>query len=350
MLIASYLTREILRPFILICGILLLLMVSYSALGYLADAASSLISPRLLVMLILAKTMAAFELFLPLALYITLLLGLGKLYSEQEISALQAAGMNIFGLVRAFLPLILIISVLTALVSLYVRPWAYDLRYTAKNQAEDTYDFDRLESGYFYENEESGRVYFVEQIDDTAIALKNDIFVYELKPDYTRVIYSKQAYHVVANQGEPPIMVFLDGTAYRLQVDDVDTVLNFDRLTILPEEDEVVPEEFKRKAAPSALLARSTLPPEVAEFQWRMTSPLKAFLMALIAIFLAKTGPRQGRYGKLIIGILLFFIVHSGNLIIKTWIEQGKLNPVPGMWSGVIALLLLTVVFSRRYA
>ena len=69
-------------------------MVSYSALGYLADAASSLIPAQLLAILILAKTVAAFELFLPLALYITLLLGLGKLYSDQEISALQASGMS----------------------------------------------------------------------------------------------------------------------------------------------------------------------------------------------------------------------------------------------------------------
>ncbi len=350
MLIATYLTREILRPFILVCGVLLLLMVSYSALGYLADAASSLIPPQLLVVLILAKTIAAFELFLPLALYITLLLGLGKLYSDQEISALQAAGMNIFGLVRALLPLILIVSILTALVSLFARPWAYDLRYSAKNQAEETYDFDRLESGYFYENEDSGRVYFVEEIDKSTLGLKNDIFVYELKNGFVRVIYSDQAYHVVNDKGEPPTMVFLDGTAYRLEEDGNDTVLNFNRMTVLPDEEETLAEEFKRKAAASSLLARSKVPNEIAEFQWRATSAVKAFLMALIAIFLAKTGPRQGRYGRLIGGILLFFLVHSGNLIIKTWIEQGKLSPVPGMWSGVIVLLVLTFVFSRRYA
>ena len=130
------------------------------------------------MVLILAKTVAAFELFLPLALYITLLLGLGKLYSEQEISALQASGMGIIGLVKTLLPLIIVITVCTAIVSLYVRPWAYELRYSSKNLAEQAYDFDRLESGYFYENEDSGRVYFVKQVESNG-NLKNDIFVYE---------------------------------------------------------------------------------------------------------------------------------------------------------------------------
>ena len=347
MLIASYLTREILRPFILICGVLLLLMVSYSALGYLADAASSLIPGKLLTTLIFAKTVAAFELFLPLALYITLLLGLGKLYSDQEISALQASGMSVFGLVRALLPLIVVISLLTAIVSLYARPWAYELRYASKNQAEQTYDFDRLESGYFYENEESGRVYFVKQI-DSASNLKNDIFVYERNLDITRVIFADRAYHVPMYNNEPPIMVFLNGTAYRLEHDGTDTILNYNRLTLLPDSEQVIEDEFKRKAAPSSFLAKSTKPDEIAEFQWRTTSAIKAFLMALLAIFLAKTSPRQGRYGNLVIGVLLFFLVHAGNLIIKTWVEQGKLAPFPGMWSGVIVLLILTSILSRR--
>ena len=325
-------------------------MISYSALGYLADAASSIIPAQLLIVLIVAKTITAFELFLPLALYITLLLGLGKLYSDQEISALQASGMGIFGLVRALLPLILVITLLTALVSIFVRPWAYELRYLAKNEVEEAYDFDRLESGYFYENEESGRVYFVKRVEE-ASDLKNDIFIYEIDNGFVRVIYANRAYHVASGeQGTPPTMVFLEGTAYRFEQEGTDFILNFDRLTVLPQPEESLAQEFKRKAAATSLLAKSTVPDEIAEFQWRTTSAVKAFLMSLLAIFLAKTAPRQGRYGKLVVGILLFFIVHSGNLVIKTWIEQGKLNPYPGMWSAVIALFILTLLFSRRHA
>ena len=88
---------------------------------------------------------------------------------------------------------------------------------------------------------------------------------------------------------------------------------------------------------------------EVAEFQWRVTSAFKAFFLAIIAILLAKTSPRQGRYGKLIVGVLFFFIVHAGSLIMKTWIEQGALSVLPGMWSVVIGLIMFTAVLGRRY-
>ena len=164
------------------------------------------------------------------------------------------------------------------------------------------------------------------------------------------MIYADRAYHVPGGKSEPPVMVFLDGSAYQFEIEGTDTVLNYERLTVLPEAEQILPDEFKRKAASSHLLAKSSRPEEIAEFQWRTTSAAKAFVMALLAILLAKTSPRQGRYGKLVIGILLFFLVHAGNLVLKTWIEQGKLSPLPGLWSAVIVLLVLTAVLGRRQA
>ncbi len=324
-------------------------MVSYSALALLADADSNLIPSNLLVILIVSKAIAAFELFLPLALYITLLMGLGKLYSEQEISALHASGISVYGLIKTLMPLIVSIVLLTAIVVIFVRPWAYDLRYDAKYQAQQTYDFDHLEEGYFYENKETGQVYFARSIDEDS-GIKNDIFVYHPKGKSVQVVYADKGYPREQDENQAPVMVFLDGTAHRLQQDSADTLVSFNQFTVVPKSKEVVPQSFKRKAASTYYLSSATGRNEVAEFQWRLTSVFKAFFLAIIAIFLAKTSPRQGRYGKLIVGVLFFFIVHAGSLIMKTWIEQGALSLFPGMWSIVIGLLVFTAILGRRYS
>jgi len=324
-------------------------MVSYSALALLADAASNLIPANLLAVLIVSKTIAAFELFLPLALYVTLLMGLGKLYSEQEISALHASGMSVFGLVKVLMPLIVSITLLTAIVAIFVRPWAYDLRYNAKFRAQQTYDFDRLEEGYFYENKDTGQVYFVSSIDDES-NIKNDIFVYQPKKDSVQVVYADKGYHLEGEKDQAPVMVFLDGTAHRLQKNNADTLIRFNQFTVLPKSKEIVPQSFKRKAASTYYLASSDDRSERVEFQWRTTSAFKAFFLAIIAILLAKTSPRQGRYGKLIVGVMFFFVVHGGSLVLKTWLEQGALTVVPGMWSVVIGLIMVTAVLGKRYS
>ena len=322
-------------------------MVSYSALALLADAASNLIPGELLAVLIFSKTIAAFELFLPLALYITLLMGLGKLYSEHEIHALHAAGVSVFGLVKTLFPMIICITILTAIVAIFGRPWAYDLRYTAKHEAQQAYDFDRLEEGYFYENEESGQVYFAKSIENKG-DIKNDIFVYKPGDGFVQIVYANRGYHLESEQNKTPTLIFDSGSAYRLQENDIDTSVKFNNLTVFPEQEEILPLSFKRKAASTAYLSRSKISEEAAEFQWRIISAFKAFFLAIIAILLAKTSPREGRYGKLVIGIVFFFAVHASGLILKTWVEHGVLPVFPGMWTLVIALAVLTVILSKR--
>ena len=349
MIITRYITREILRPFALICGVLLILMVSYSALILLADAESNLITGDLLAVLIISKTIAAFELFFPLALYITLLLGLGKLYSEQEMIALQASGMSVFGIMKCLMPLIISITVLTAIVAIFVRPWAYDMRYSAKYQAKQTYDFERLEEGYFYENTESGQVYFVRKIDsDTGI--KHDIFIYQPEENAVRIIYSQKGYAQEGYDQLAPSLIFNNGSAHQLVESGSDTLIKYKQFTFEPKGKSIAPPSFKRKAASTVHLSLSKDNNNQAEFQWRVTSAFKAFLLAIIAILLAKTSPRQGKYGKLVIGVLFFFIIHGGSLVMKAWMEQGALNPIPGLWSVIIALFMLVVMLTKRYS
>lgn len=324
-------------------------MVSYSALVLLNDPESKLISINLLLTLIIANTIAAFELFLPLALYITLLLGLGKLYSEHEISALQASGLSVFGLMRCLLPLIVVITILTAIVSIFVRPWAYDLRYSAKYQAEQTIDFEQLEEGYFYQNQDSDQVYFVRSIDHE-YGIKKDIFIYQPGDESTNIVYAQKGRSLQAGDQLSPNLEFINGSALHFNKTGVDSLVKYKQFIYKPKTKQIAPPSFKTKAASTEYLAASQDKDEQAEFQWRVTSPVKAFLLALIAVLLAKTSPRQGKYGKLVMGILLFFVIHGASLVIKTWIEQGSFNPIPGLWSIIIALVIFSAALAKRHS
>ena len=347
MLITFYLTREILRPFALICGVLMLLMVSYSALTLLADAKSELIPQELLMVLIFSRTIASFELFLPLALYVTLLMGLGKLYSEHEIIAMHASGISIFGLIRSLLPLILLVTLLTALVSLVVRPWSYDLRYEAKHEAEQIYDFERLEKGYFYANDESGQVYFVRDVKRNG-TVKRGLFIYQPEQDYIQAIYADVATHEADITGVKPILKFKDGSLFRSAHKGADLLVDFNEFKAIQGDETLAEREFKVKAAANSYLSNSHQPDEIAELQWRQSSAFKAFFLIIIAILLAKTSSRQGSYGKLIIGILVFFIVHAASLVTETWVEQGTVPPYPGLWFIVLALMFVSMVLLKR--
>ncbi len=79
-------------------------------------------------------------------------------------------------------------------------------------------------------------------------------------------------------------------------------------------------------------LVRSDDAEEVAEFHWRFGIPLATFVLAIIAVPLSRSQPRQGRYGRLAIGLLVFIIYFNLMSAGKAWLEQGVVPPVVGLW------------------
>ena len=330
----------------MVCGVLLLLMISYSALSLLADVDAQLIPDRLLWLLIITKTVAAFELFLPLALYVTLLMGLGKLYAEQEIITLQASGMSIIDIIKLLMPLILFVTVATAIVANLVRPWAYDLKYEAKYEAGKMIDFERIQPGSFYINNETNTVYFARAYDEQS-DVKRDVFLYKFYDDRVEVIMAERAKQVSSSDEKQSEIIFSDGTASVIATNANDVLVRFKEMAVKSDFDAAIKREYKRKAATSTFLSSATDAADIAEFQWRITAPVKTALLAILAIFLAKTSSRQGRYGKLLFGVSLFFAFHGLSIVSKTWVEQGVMTPLPGMWTMVIILVL--IIFFMRF-
>jgi lipopolysaccharide export system permease protein len=64
----------------------------------------------------------------------------------------------------------------------------------------------------------------------------------------------------------------------------------------------------------------------IAELQWRLSLPLLAFIVVLIAVPLSRTNPRQGRYAQLIPTILLYLVYLSLLMSARDQVEEGA-NP-----------------------
>ncbi len=87
-------------------------------------------------------------------------------------------------------------------------------------------------------------------------------------------------------------------------------------------------------------------PEEIAELQWRISVPLSTLLLGLLAVPLSRARPREGRYGRLAIGMLVFIIYLNMMSAAKSWVEQGSISPALGIWwvHGVVLLMLLTIL------
>ena len=125
MIINRYLIREIALPLVTVTATLIVIFMSYNAASYTADAAAGLLPAGTVAHLTLLRSLVAIEVLLPVALYLAVVMSLGRLYSDNEMVALHASGFSELRVMRSVLWLSLSLAIIVASLSLVVRPWAY---------------------------------------------------------------------------------------------------------------------------------------------------------------------------------------------------------------------------------
>jgi lipopolysaccharide export system permease protein len=93
-------------------------------------------------------------------------------------------------------------------------------------------------------------------------------------------------------------------------------------------------------------LLGSTARADRAELQWRLSTPLALIVLALLAVPLSRSSPREGRYARIGMGLLIYVIYQSTWSIARVSVERGTVPEWLGMWwvhalLGLVAITLL---------
>ena len=127
-----------------------------------ASAASESLGLAAMLKFILLRTVIALEVLMPISLYVAVVMGLGRLYRDQEISVLRSAGVSENRALLQSSLLAIPIGIASGVLSIFVRPWAYAESYMLNAQAEAELNIDRFQAGRFYGSERKGRVVFMQ--------------------------------------------------------------------------------------------------------------------------------------------------------------------------------------------
>jgi lipopolysaccharide export system permease protein len=82
-----------------------------------------------------------------------------------------------------------------------------------------------------------------------------------------------------------------------------------------------------------------------------MSTPISALLLALAAIPLSRSRPRQGRYAKMLLALGIYAIYFNLLDVSRSWVEQGASDYiwwVPGLLALVVAGLYMPAVLKMR--
>jgi len=82
-----------------------------------------------------------------------------------------------------------------------------------------------------------------------------------------------------------------------------------------------------------------------AEIQWRLSQPISILILSIIGVLLGRSSPRTGKGVNLLFGVIVFMLYNNGLLVAKNSIESGQLNPLLGLWSIHILMILCMIIF-----
>lgn len=354
-IIDRYIIREIAMPMFLGCALLIVVFTAYTAAVRLSEASNGLIQPEMVGKLISLSTLISLEVLLPTALYLSIISALGRIYRESEMAALRASGFGETGLLRSVFFFAIAISIVVGVVSIFGRPWAYQEIYRMEAEAIADFDIRNMQPDQFIEFDDGAHVLYTREINQQDGRLSRVFLESDAGEGKTNVIVAASAHLPPVEPGTSRSVEFYDGYAYTLSLtDNKDSVLKFGTLTIHLLEDELQM-EHKRKSEPTTHLAKSTDPKDIAEYQWRLSSPVATLLLAMVAVPLSRSAPRQSNHKNFFAAILVYIGFFNLVTMATNWVKEGEVKATPGIWwvyvVGLLVFLLLLlwpVIAMRR--
>lgn len=348
MIIDRYIMREILKPTVAICLVLVVIYGSSMATRYWEDAVQGLLTGMTVVQLILCRVLISLEVLLPTTFYLAVVIALGRFAASGELTAMAACGISTGRVTRAVAVLACLVAAVVAVLSLTVRPWAWSQFFLLKARAEAGFDLTRMQGGNFYALSDGNRVLFSDRV-DTRIPRAERVFVLNRRGGLVQVISAARATQFAAAASANPAIVFEHGSLYEFPAaGEGGTVLAFGTATMRLRTDEAVLLDYRVKAAATRDLMASPKREATAELQWRLAAPLASVLLALTAVPLSRTTPRGGQRGGLPAAILLFAVYYNASAIAKKLVAQGAIGVLPGVFSAHLLLLACLVLLNWR--
>jgi lipopolysaccharide export system permease protein len=341
-----YIFREVFQTFAAVTLVLLVIVVCGRLVKYLASAAAGDLAPQILFSVIFYRLPGFLELILPLAFFVAVLLALGRLYVDSEMTVMSACGLGRGALLRAVLAPAVLVALLVALLSLWLGPAGLTRVQQIFDDADASTGLELLVAGRFrLLDKEDGLVTYVDEIDSDSGEMIGIFAAGSRAADggdqQVLVMASRARIEPDADSGER-YLVLRDGVRYVGRAGELEfQEMTFDRFGQWLEQRAVQARPPKKDAVATTALLGSRDPEHRATLQWRLSLVLLVLISALIAVAMARTDHRRGRYGKLFPAFLLFMIYLLALNAGRDALAKEKLPEVFGLWG--VHLLFLAV-------
>lgn len=353
MLFHASIRKELSRSFGATLLVLVMIVATMMLIRTLGQAAKGQIGAADVLRIMGLTALGHLGTIVALAAFMAIVGVLSRMYRDSEMVIWFAAGRGLAACVRPVLRFAAAPLVAIVVLSLWIWPWSQGQILELRTQFERRSDVDRVAPGQFQASADGSRVIFVDEGADigadNAPRVRN-IFIVESRKG-VETVTSAQAAHVEVGNDDIRRAVLHQGQ--RMQ-DDANTgevtMTRFERYELALLEGDATRAALGTRATSTAqLLHEHAQPHERAELAWRLSQPLMALNLVILALAITHVNPRVGRNSSIVVAILAFIIYYNFNSVGQSWVGTGKWSMAALMGLHALVLAAAAAVVAARH-
>ena len=325
MLFDSTLRKELARSFGLAFVVILTIVLTIMLIRSLGLAAKGSVAPQHILLSLGYLALSQLPAMLSLSLFIAVVMTLGRMYKDSEMTIWFASGLGLSRFVKPVLrmgwPVMLVVGVLMGVIW----PWANSNSVQLREQFEQRSDLSKVAPGQFQSSSDGSRVFFIERDPANAEAARN-VFIMGNSERSESVTTS--AHGVLKTEDEQRFLVLEHGQRNELDLKSGDkAVARFD--------------EYRVRVDDQVMRSRDTRPPKTlptlellmlrgnandGELAWRVGMTLGCINLVLLGVGISATNPRRASNWNLLFALLAFMIYFNLINLSQSWVTIGKLG------------------------
>jgi lipopolysaccharide export system permease protein len=249
------------------------------------------------------------------------------------MTVIAGCGISQLQLLRPLVVVAVLLAIIMGFFSFVIIPQAKRAATYLTEQAEKTSEITGISPGRFQESNDGQRVIYVKDVDEEA-AMVDRIFVYSRGKDKTEnLIIAETAYQQIEEGTGDKLIILNNGYRYIGTPGTTNfRTVKYEKHWVRAEEGEQNTVRAEYETKPTMELLVSDHPFDRAEFHWRLAMMVSPLLFTLIGLPLGRLRQREGRYGRVMAGVLIYIVYFKLLQVGQVMIEKGSMPSWLGLW------------------
>ena len=305
---------EVFKSTTSILTILFLLVIGSRFVSYFEQASEGLIDPSVILYAVFLRVPDFISLLLPLSFFIGILITVSRLYADREIYAYFSTGISPITLIKFIFPQAFIYMVFTLILSLYIAPVSKEI----SNELLKVNTFEEqiasLAPGEIYGIK--GSKSFITVGENNETNLKNVIFFNDVGKD--SILISADTLNISSSQLDYELLFENGSLTAGVFSNDAKMISSFKKF-----EFPLVNNQTHTRTSFENIFSSINIDDSL-EYQWSISLSITILVLMVIAVYIGKVEPRQGRLSVILPGMLIYILYLSLLLLGRDHIAQNN--------------------------